>query len=134
VRRVLWIITPRGEHMAEVELPAAMSKLTAPPLIGYDHRVYVVSPARILCVGPDGKTIWDKHASGVVGASVTADGQLLVADGSDVVVFSSEGRPRRLADVTPETLSTAPIVLGSGEIVVASEKTVFVIGSRDSKR
>lgn len=133
-RRVLWIVTPQGERAVEVELPAAMSKLCAPPLIGYDHRVYLVAPERLLCLSADGKPVWDKHASSVSGASVTADGQLLVSDGSDVVAFSGDGRPRRLADVSPEVLSTAPLVLGSGEILAASEKTLFTIGPRDSRR
>lgn len=133
-RRVLWIVTPQGERVAEAELPAAMNRLTAPPLIGYDHRVYLVAAERLLCLGPDGKAVWDKHASSVTGASVTADGRLLVADGSDVVAFAPDGRPRRLADVSPEVLSAAPILLGSGEILAASEKTLYLIGPRESRR
>src|SRR5262249_43624478 len=88
----LWLLTSKGERQLSVPLPVDLQYLLTPPVIGYDHRVFLCAPNHLVAIGPDGRRAWEqtpKQAMG--GISATADDQLLVADGRELAVFDATG-------------------------------------------
>jgi hypothetical protein len=126
--RHLRIITPDGEQLVDARLPAPLDQADTPPIIGYDHRVYLVTPQHIAAFDTRGSMIWLRPAlKKFGGATITAGDKLLGSDGGDVIYFGPTGQ--RVAVVhldldeeaeDEESLSTPPILTKSGRLLVAS--------------
>lgn len=52
-RRVLWVLTPQGQRTAAFVAPVGVQIGSAPPVVGYSHRVYLISDRRLLAIAPD---------------------------------------------------------------------------------
>ena len=78
--RALWVVSPKGELVMSTGIPTVADY--TPPVIGYDHRVYITLGDRVLAISQEGETLWNQHSGGAIaGVVVTADNQLLVASG-----------------------------------------------------
>jgi hypothetical protein len=131
-QRRLWAVTPNGEKMV-LPLPAEFQAAAVPPIVGYDHRIYMVSRGDAMAVSQEGKLVWQRPAGGAIGgAVVTADNQLLVAAGSEVAAFDAEGKRRVLWASGGEELKTPPVLNAKGELLVASDGHLFSLASKAS--
>jgi len=127
-QRALWVITPEGERIVNVEIPSIADDVYAPPVIGYDHRVYIMLGDRVMAISPEGETLWQQHAGGTIaGAFVTADNQLLVSAGSILYAFDDQGERRILCYFADETLLTPPILTERGRLLVASDRHIYCL-------
>jgi hypothetical protein len=128
-RTELWLVTSQGERSYAFALPEGIASVDAPPIVGYDHTVYLLSGRQILAVGQHGRLLW-QHASSapIGGAVVTADGQLLVAEGDSVAAFDAEGIRRVLYSIPGHPLVVPPLLTGDGELLVASRDTLYCVG------
>jgi hypothetical protein len=123
----LWLVTPEGERLYSFQLPPGISDVSSPPIVGYDHTVYLLAGQHILAVAPDGKLDWSKPAAGTIaGAVVTADDQLLVSEGNAVTAWSRESE-RRVLYTFPEALSTPPVLTETGDLLVASQLHLYCL-------
>lgn len=122
----LWLLTPSGERLYAFPL-APGADVAHPPIVGYDHTVYLLADNLIVAVGTDGRVKWTKPAKGkAAGAAVDPTGQLLVSEGNSVVVYSATGE-RSVISTLPESLVTPPILTESGEILAASDRRLYIL-------
>lgn len=122
----LWCLNASGERLWTHLFPPDSAVTAAPPVIGYDHKVYVHSPAVVTCLGPDGKAIWTKTAGGsIAGMAVSADDQLVVSAGSKLIAFDGKGTARTLRDFAGDSLITPPAATRDGALLVASRAKLY---------
>lgn len=125
-RTALWLLSPRGERLLSFVFPPDMEVSAVPPIVGYDHRAFIIGSDRLLVVNTDGKLAWVRGGR-VAGAAVTADDQLLVSDGSELAAYDAQGKRRVLYDFKGEVLSTPPVLTAGGDLLVASPRHLFVL-------
>lgn len=122
----LWSVTQSGERLYSFALPPA-ARPEHPPVVGYDHTVYLASGTSILAVAQDGKLSWSRTTKAYIGgATVAADDQLLVSEGSEIAAYNASGE-RRVVSVIPAAAATPPILTDRGELLVASSETLFCL-------
>lgn len=122
----LWMLNSSGERLYSFPL-APGADVAHPPIVGYDHTVYLLADNLVVAVGVDGRVKWTKPAKGhAAGAAVDPTDQLLVAEGNTVVVYSATGE-RSVISTLPEALVTPPILTESGEILVASDRHLYIL-------
>jgi outer membrane protein assembly factor BamB len=119
----LWVITPQGQRLLAYDIPREFGVPVVPPIVGYDHKVYLMGSGRSLAVNPNGTLAWDQPVSGP--ASVTADDQLLISAGSALMALDAKGTPRLVREFKGETLKTPPVTAGDGSILVASAQRLY---------
>jgi len=123
----LWIMNAEGQRVLAVALPKDQP-VVHPPIIGYDHKVYLVSAKSIQAFDPAGNPVFSiPIKNGFGGAAVTADDKLLVADGPELVVFGSDGLSKVLHSFGKESLKTPAILTPQGRILVATDETLFCL-------
>lgn len=129
-RQQLWIIAPTGEYSATA-LPDGVTAFQRPPIVGYDHRVYLLALNRVLAYSPAGQLDWQYEASArVSGATVTTDGNLLTAIGDTVIALNPKGEARTLCRIPGEELMASPILGSAGEHYALTSRRLhcFVTG------
>jgi hypothetical protein len=125
----LWVVTSDGTREMAAALPADALASTVPPLVGYDHRAYVVAGTRIVAIERGGRAAWTHDAGAPPAATVTADDLVLVAAGTDLVALNEKGEPR-LVYRFDRQLSTPPVLTARGELLVASRDKLFCLRAR----
>jgi len=122
----LWSLTQAGERLYSFTLPPGV-RPGHPPVIGYDHTVYLASGTSILAVAQDGKLSWSRTTKAYIGgATVTADDQLLVSEGGEIAAYNASGERRVVANI-PDAAATPPVLTDRGELLVASSDTLFCL-------
>jgi hypothetical protein len=128
-RAQLWLVTPKGDRSYSFALPEGITSVNAPPIVGYDHTVYLLAGRLILAVGQNGKLLWQHSASAPIGGAVAmADGRLLVAEGDAVAVFDGEGGRRVVYSIPGHPLMAAPILTSGGELLLLTRDTLYSVG------
>ncbi len=123
----LWLLTQAAERLWTFSVPPECVRLLIPPVIGYDHSVYLVSEGAIVSLGPDGKLRWQRSTAGhCAGAIVTADDRLVTSEGSQLAAWDAEGKRQVLFDCG-EKLATPPVLTPAGDLIVASDAHMFCI-------
>jgi len=126
--RALWIVTPNGDRVMNIAVPDTMPSLIAPPIVGYDHRVYLVSDDHVRATNPDGTLAWEHLSTArIVGAVVTEDDRLLVAAGSQVANFDGRGERTLLYDVGSEQLRSPAVLSPSAEMLFATDRYLYCL-------
>lgn len=121
-QQTLWIITPTGEYVA-APLPTGSAAFHRPPVVGYDHRVYLLSLSKIQTIDAEGKQGWTYEAPArVAGATVTTDGHLLTATGDTIVALNPQGEPQTLCHTENEQLMASPILGSRGELYALTDR------------
>lgn len=124
----LWVVAPDGQRLVDVEIPEVPGLAYAPPIVGYDHRVYIPLSDRILALSPEGDVLWNKHAGGTIaGAVITVENQLLVAAGSLIAAFDAQGTRTVLYHAEGEGWTTPPVLTDRQRILVASEQHLYCL-------
>lgn len=129
-RQQLWIVAPTGEYVA-TPLPEGVTVFQRPPIVGYDHRIYLLALNRILCFTATGQLDWQYEAPArVAGATVSADGHLLAAVGDAIVALNPKGEVRTLCRAPGEELMASPILGSAGELYALTGRRLhcFVTG------
>ena len=130
-RHALWTLTPQGERVMAFNLPADVQASSIPPIIGYDHRVYVAAGSRVAAVNHDGRLLWMRALVGqLAGIVITADDQLLLAAGANISTYDGEGKLKILYSFKDDNPATAPLLTKRGEILVASGRRLYCLTSQ----
>jgi hypothetical protein len=118
-KAALWVLDPKaGERHVTALLPG--DPTAVPPLVGWDHRTFVLLQTGVVAIEPDGSTAWTvSTAQAPVGAAIARSGVLLVSVGSQVLLIEADGRSRTALDVG-EPLATAPVLVSDRELLVAT--------------
>lgn len=126
----LWVVSPEGRRELAVSLPPVS---ITPPIIGWDHRIYLLAMDRVLVIKPTGGMLPEyKAGAQVAGATVTADDQLLVAAGTELLAFPVRPREetRRMLFKFSGELLTPPVLTAGKEILVATATELFCLGTK----
>jgi hypothetical protein len=121
-RRSLWVVDREGRRTLNVMLqrPMVQAPVLGPALVGYDHRVYLVGGGQVACWSFDGTLAWARPlTTPVAGGTVTLDGQVLIADGPELVAFDQVGQ-RRILATFDGPLVTRPVLTDDRAILVAT--------------
>jgi hypothetical protein len=115
----LWIIDVNaGERHVGVTLPS--EPVGVPPLVGLDHRVFVLVDTGIMAFETDGRLAWNVSTNAApVGATIAKNGVLVVSAGSQVLQIEADGRMRTALELG-EPLATAPVLVSDRELLVAT--------------
>jgi hypothetical protein len=124
----LWVVTKDGKRVLSSVLPQDMRVNPTPPIVSYNHRIYILGADRVMAIAPSGRLAWVRSLKTArASAVVTADDQLLVSDGSELVVFDESGKRRVLQTFADDVLTTPPVLSSDGEILVASEHRLYCL-------
>lgn len=129
--RLLWVVSPAGLRVAQAELSPTLGPLGAPPVIGYDRRIFVWGSTRLQAYTPDAKPLWDWQCpEGIAGVGVSTNDQLLLACGSEVRAIDSAGKARTLFRFDGETIVGPPVLAANGDLLVATRTRLHRLGPR----
>ena len=130
-RTSLWVLTQAGERVGAFDAPENLPLQPMPPVVGYDHKIYLVSGDRVLCLSPDGTLLWQKPAAGIVaGLAAIPSGGVLVSSGNAMVRFSAQGEQSMVHEFPGEVLKTPPAMTKDGDLVVASGRHLYRLTTR----
>ncbi len=126
--RELWLVTPEGQRLAATPIPKELAALVAPPIVGCDHRVYLVGTGGVAAFDAAGKALWKRALPGVVaGAAVALDDVLVVAAGAALLGYDGDGEARPLFATPGAAFVTAPAMSAAGELLVASPEALVCL-------
>ena len=124
-RTNLWLMSPEGERYYSFLFPPGATT-EYPPIIGYDHTVYLITGEHVVAVGTDGKLKWSRSPGGrIAGAVITTDDRLVVAAGSEILAYDSKGERRTLFQASGDSFVTPPIFTDASHLVVASAGALY---------
>ena len=122
-----WLLNREGGRIYSVRLPAEFAQSSAPPLIGYDHRAYLLAAKRVTTISDRGELLWSYEGSApITGAIVTANKRVLLCEGSRIVALSPANQSEVLATL-PGTLIGAPVLTSQGTILAIADKTLYCL-------
>jgi hypothetical protein len=123
----LWKIDNNAGLLWDIPVPSESAVIFQPPVVAYDHTVYLLSARQVLAIGEDGKVLWKRAGAGPIrGGLVTADNRLLITEGSMVTVFDRAGNREVVYDFG-DTLTTPPALTPDGVIYAASRSSLYAI-------
>lgn len=133
----LWVLTSDGTRLiAHAQPIETEGRIVLPPIVGYDHRIYLLTATMARCLDPSGSPEWECGlGSQLGGAAITTEGQLLVTAGDSVSTFDlvakedGEDRIERrvVATASGHTLGAAPILAPDGTLLVASNSSLICL-------
>lgn len=127
--RQLAAYSPRGEQTFRTDLGHDYSRTPSPPLVSFDHRVFALLGDRVAALSATGEKLWIQQLPGLAGAIVTADDQLLLTAGAQVLALDSKGSKRVLATLD-EPFVTAPVLTENGEVLAATARSFVTFGAK----
>lgn len=126
--RALWIVTPEGKRVLRVPLPGDTGNLVQPPVVGYDHRIYLLTKEAVTGYSPTGERLWRTPVpGGIAGGGVTLDGMLLVTAGADIAAIDPAGKLERLYRIEGESITTPPVYTAHREVLLGTTRGVVAL-------
>lgn len=126
-RKALWGVQPTGQRFLHLELPPPLLSGYTAPAVGYDHRVYIAANGQVASINPSGQLVWMRALTGKYGGcSITADNQLLVSDGPEIVAYNPTGE-RKLIFKCNELVLTPPVLLENGNLLAATANALYCL-------
>lgn len=128
-RQALWVVTPDGEQRIDVEIPEHPEGTYTPPIIGYNHQVYILLGDRIMAISPKGDVRWTERVGvPISGAVVTANDRLLVSAGAYLFAFGVDGTRTVVFGLEDGEWATPAIVTERGRLLAASKQYLYCLG------
>lgn len=127
--RQLAAYSPRGEQTFRADLGHDFSRTPVPPLVSFDHRVFALLGDRVAALSANGEKLWIQQLPGLAGGIVTADDQLLLTAGAQVLALDGKGSKRVLATLD-EPFVTAPVLTENGEVLAATARYFVTFGPK----
>lgn len=115
----LWTVPIAGNAAIGRHKIGPKRRSIGPPILGAKTRVVVLDTG-VAAFGLDGKKMWEQKGVPTGGVAITNDDQVLIADGSHVVVVDHKGKKTEIWTAPDLTLVTPPILNANGLLLVAS--------------
>ncbi|MCK6556315.1 hypothetical protein L6Q96_17305 [Candidatus Binatia bacterium] len=126
--RALWVVTPEGKRVLRIALPGDAGNLVQPPVVGYDHRIYLLTKEAVTVYSPTGELLWRTPVpGGIVGGGITLNGMLLVTAGAAISALDPAGKLERLYRLDGESITTPPVYTAHREILVGTTRGVVAL-------
>ncbi len=127
----LRVITERGDLLVDTELPVENQLNSVPPVIGYNHDIFIVFDNQVLAFTEDGKLKWQTFTDGKTGgAIVTSDNKLLLSEGSTISRFDENGERQFIFQFPGENITTCPVITKNNNIIVAAGGNIYLLTPR----
>ena len=124
----LRIITPDGDLLVDTQIPIEDQLNSVPPVIGYNHEIFIVFDNRLFSYTEDGKLKWQTYTDGKTGgAIVTTDDKLLLSEGSTISQFDEKGERQFIFQFPGENITTCPVITKNNNIIVATEGNIYLL-------
>lgn len=125
----LWVVRSDGGLLLDEEIPDALGDPRAPPVVGYDHRVFVACTQGLHVTGAPGLAPWRAPplSRGPGGVTVTGNHHAVVCVGDAVKMFGRDGVAVQEYRVENETLTVAPVLTLEGMLLVASSRRLVCL-------
>jgi hypothetical protein len=128
---ILMGTTADGILFCTRQLSGRADKGTPPPVIGFDHTLYLLLHDRIQAFTMHGAPLWEGHAGGpIAGGVVTPDGNLLVGGGAILSAFDEGGQRTILRVFDGEAICSQPLPCLDGSLHVATEEYLYRLTPR----
>ncbi|HYS08600.1 MAG TPA: hypothetical protein VEP66_07635 [Myxococcales bacterium] len=128
-RLELWVLTPEGSRTVTRPIGREYGTPIAPPAIGYDHAIHLITADAIVAFSADGDPLWERRPQGrIAGAGISPDGHVLVTAGRDLQVYDGKGEREVIFRSLEGSLITPPAMSASGEIFVATADALYCLG------
>ena len=128
--RALWVLNPQGARTAAWTVPPDVADPFQPPILGYDHRVYLLTASQLVALGDRAELRWSKPVpGGALGAGVTVDGRVLVSAANALLAFDPSGGHKELHKFE-DRITTPPVYTAHHEIVVGAGNKVYCLAKR----
>ena|GEM_PF-1112563 len=125
----LWLLTQAGERLYSFEFSGGTLLAPLPPIIAHDHTAYIIEGRSIYAIGENGKLRWIRESPALIrGATMTADDQLLVSQGKQLVAWDKNGASKLLYSFEEELL-TPPVLTSPNALLVASKKKLYSLST-----
>ena len=123
----LWVVNDKGERVSRSLLPE--SERYMPPIVGFDHTVFMILGTRLMAITPRGATKWEitPGGPGIAGAVATPDGSVLVSADSVLCAIDANGERTVIHAFSGDVLTTAPVPVSDRKIVVAGGSTLYCL-------
>lgn len=126
-KAALWKLTPKAERAWTVPVSLVSGMIIQPPIVGYDHSVYLVTPRQLMAFSAEGQPLWTRDGAGTIrGAFVTSDDRLVTAEGSQIAAWNLKGERQVVFDCG-DSLVTPPILTPGGTIYAASPNRLYCV-------
>lgn len=124
----LRVITPGGDLIVDSEIPVEDHLNSIPPIIGYNHEIFLVFDDQVFSFTDDGKLKWQTYTDGKTGgAIVTSDNKLLLSEGSSISQFDEEGERQFIFQFPGENITTCPVITKNNNIIVAAGGNIYLL-------
>ncbi len=124
----LWILTTEGQLLFDRKLPEISSIIEIPPIISYEHKVFLAFPDRLLSFSKSGELMWDTFTAGIIGGAIITENEfLIVAEGNLLTAFNRSGKRKLIYNFKDETLTTPPVLTINKEIFVATRDYIYCL-------
>lgn len=128
---VLLGTTPDGSILCMRNLSGRTSPGASPPVIGFDHTIYLLLDHRIRAFTRLGSPLWEGHGGGsIAGGVVTLDGKLVVAAGKLISAFDADGHMNIVHSFEGEAICSQPLPCADGSLYVATEDNLYQLIAR----
>ncbi|MEZ4394660.1 MAG: hypothetical protein R3A48_26605 [Polyangiales bacterium] len=116
-----WTVDRAGVRVVTAALPEGPSTFVAPPIVGHNHAVFLVSTRAIYALRSDVGLHWSFAADDdIVGAVITADELLLVTTRRGVYALNARGEVGGLIAAPEGEDFCAPVVVTEHDTLVAA--------------
>jgi hypothetical protein len=130
-RKSVMVLTPDGREVLAIPLSHEDENLELPPLVGYDHRIYLVTSEHVIAHSQDGKLLWRQFVPGrIAGAGVTVDGIVLVSAGSQVQAIHPDGSVAPVFRFEGEEIVSPPVYTSDHDLLVSTRKQVYCLSGQ----
>ncbi len=124
----LWVVSSEGKLLIDTPIPVENQLNSIPPIIAYNHSIFLVFSDRVFSYSEDGNLRWQSFTSGETGgAVVTSDNKLLLTEGEYIMQLDESGERQFIFQFPGEKLTTPPVVNINNEIIAATESSIYLL-------
>jgi len=128
-RLELWVVAPEGSRTVTWPINPEYGVPIAPPAIGYDHGIHLITADAIVALSADGDLLWERRPSGrIAGAGVSTDGKVLVTAGRELPAYDAKGEREVLFRSLEGSFVAPPATSAAGEIFAATASVLYCLG------
>lgn len=124
----LWVMTQQGELLVDTDIPVEGQLNTVPPVISFNHDIFLIFKDRVLSYREDGRLKWQTLTDGnTAGAVVTSDNKLLLSEGSMINELDETGERQPIFQFPGEVITSPPVITSENEIIAATEGNIYLL-------
>lgn len=131
IKTALWIIDSEGNLISDVEINPIQNDFLAPPVIDFEHNVYIGYEDKITAIEPYGSVLWEQNIQKPLAGFNSVKNYLLTSEGNVLSAFDKKGERKFIYKFEDEELTTAPILTSSNEILVTTQNFLYCLKIKD---